>query len=110
MGADKYLKYIQTIRLDLLELFGNGYVIDHCIALLKKEREERIYRVYITDGLKAISETLQSIRGSGSALSVRWLDLVEKKDKELNMKIWGEDKEDKPVEVNDTDAAEEDEE
>ena len=38
------------------------------------------------------------------------LDLVEKKDKELNMKIWGEDKEDKPVDVNDTDITDEDEE
>lgn len=31
------------------------------------------------------------------------LDLVEKKDKELNMKIWGEDKEDNPISVNDCD-------
>ncbi|MBO4775788.1 MAG: hypothetical protein J5515_04155, partial [Lachnospiraceae bacterium] len=38
------------------------------------------------------------------------LDLVEKKDKELNMKIWGEDKEDKPIDVNDTDSTDDDEE
>ena len=39
------------------------------------------------------------------------LDLVEKKDKELNMKIWGEDKEDNPVEISDSESvAENDEE
>ena len=38
------------------------------------------------------------------------LDLVEKKDKELNMRIWGEDKEDKPIDVNDTDSTDDDEE
>ena len=38
------------------------------------------------------------------------LDLVEKKDKELNMRIWGEDKEDKPIDVNDTESGDEDEE
>lgn len=38
------------------------------------------------------------------------LDLVEKKDKELNMKIWGEDKEDNPVEINDSESAAENDE
>jgi hypothetical protein len=38
------------------------------------------------------------------------LDLVEKKDKELNMKIWGQDKEDNPIDVNDSDIDDETEE
>jgi len=38
------------------------------------------------------------------------LDLVEKKDKELNMKIWGQDKEDNPIDVNDSDVDDETEE
>ena len=38
------------------------------------------------------------------------LDLVEKKDKELNMKIWGEDVDIKPVDVTDSDSEDETEE
>ena len=83
MGADKYLRYIQTIRLDLLELFGNGYVIDHCIAVftneqeeIKKCEEEKQYRYYLTDCLKLIAENTAKYAG-GSYISNRYKDIVD---------------------------------
>lgn len=75
MGANEYLKLISTIRLDLLELLGSGYVIDHCLSeyLEKKkaEREEKdrwIFFGYISDAIKIISEnTAKSVNAGESA-------------------------------------------
>lgn len=37
---------------------------------LKQKRTERLYRIYVTDGLYALSNR-------GQRLSMRWLDIVE---------------------------------
>ena len=48
-----------------------------------KLREERLYRIYVTDSLKAISENTTHFLGMndiveyGSFISVRWIDLLE---------------------------------
>ena len=85
MGADEYLKFIQTIRLDLLELFGSGYVIDHCIAVFskeqeeaKKQEEEKRYRYYLTDCLKLITENTAKYAG-GSYLTISFRDIMDPK-------------------------------
>lgn len=64
-----------------MELFGKGYVIDHCISLFKEKQEEKLLKVYITDGLKTITETLQRVYG-GASLNVRWIDLIDPKEEE----------------------------
>ena len=46
-----------------MELFGKGYVIDHCIAYFKNRREERLYKAYITDVLRTIAETAGGMAG-----------------------------------------------
>lgn len=51
-------------------------MIEHCIALFKQKQEDKLLKVYITDGLKAITETLQSVY-NGSALTTRWIELVD---------------------------------
>ena len=56
MGADGYIRAISTIRLDLLEIFGRGYVVDHCVAFFKKEKDETLYRCYVADLLKVTAE------------------------------------------------------
>jgi len=45
---------IESIRLDLLDLFGSGYVIDHCVSAFLKSQREELYQYYITDALKVI--------------------------------------------------------
>lgn len=92
MGADEYFRLCESIRLDLLELYGSGYVIDHCIAAFHAIQEEKGYRMYVTDALKAIAENSARyiVRGVsepiefGATMRSRWADLgeepVKKKD------------------------------
>ena len=47
---------IKTIRLDLLELMGSGYVIEHCISALSELRREKTYQYYVADALKNIND------------------------------------------------------
>ena len=35
----------------MLELYGSGYVIEHCISAFRKSQEEKAYRIYVTDAL-----------------------------------------------------------
>ena len=91
---DSYIEEITKVAIDktaeLVQEFKNNIdIISANLELLIKDEE------------KASAE---------QAKAKAVLDLVEKKDKELNMKIWGEDKEDKPIDVNDTDSTEDDEE
>ena len=39
----------------MLEIFGRGYVIEHCISSFQKQNEVLTYRVYVTDLLRALS-------------------------------------------------------
>lgn len=82
MGADEYFECIKDINIFLLSNMGRSYVIDFCIAALKKKREELLYRVYITDCLKAIAENTAHYVGTtglvkaGMTMQSRYADLV----------------------------------
>lgn len=65
----------------MLELYGTGYVIDHCISRLYKEREIKYYQMYVTDALMCISRSLHKVYGGG-ALQDRYIDLIEPKPEE----------------------------
>lgn len=54
MGADEYFEGLKTINLDLLEIMGRRYVIEHCISAFRAKQEEKLYRVYVTDALCAL--------------------------------------------------------
>ena len=78
MGADAYFQAIKTIRLDLLELVGRSYVIEHCTAEINRSHHEKSYRIYVTDTLKAIAEnTAKIIKGGGAVMTKRWIDVIE---------------------------------
>lgn len=82
MGSDGYLELISDIRLDMLEVLGRGYVIDHCIVSFRKRHKELQYRSYITDALQIIAENTAHFAG-GRTITNRYIDIVtEKKDKE----------------------------
>lgn len=78
MGGDCYFELTEDIRLDLLELYGRGYVIDHCIASLRKRNKELGYRVYVTDTLKMIAENTAKQVG-GYSPSARYYDTLKPK-------------------------------
>lgn len=58
-------------------------MIEHCISSLKLNKEERQYRVYITDALMAIAENTSHVQGRegiieyGRVIKSRWIDLLE---------------------------------
>lgn len=54
MGADEYFEGLKTINLDLLEIMGRRYVIEHCISAFRAKQEEKMFRVYVTDALRAL--------------------------------------------------------
>jgi hypothetical protein len=82
MGADEYFECIRDINPITLSFMERSYVIDFCIAALKKKREELLYRVYITDCLKAIAENTAHYVGTtglvkaGMTMQSRYADLV----------------------------------
>lgn len=66
----------------MLELFGRGYVIEHCIAALKADNEEKAFKVYVTDALMAIADNTTHLVGAegvvdyGKKFEKRWADLI----------------------------------
>ena len=50
-------------------------------VLLKKQYQEKAYRVYVTDALKAITENTAKYAG-GSYIKARYLDLEDQKPEE----------------------------
>lgn len=56
--------------------------MDHCISTLKKEREERLFEVYVTDTLKNIG-TMVAALGQGQYEAPRFADIVEIKPVEV---------------------------
>jgi hypothetical protein len=57
-------------------------VIEHCIFTLKSLREEKLYRVYVTDALMAIADNTTHLVGTqgvvdyGKTIKERWIDIL----------------------------------
>ena len=57
-------------------------MIDFCMSAFLKKQEDKLYRVYVTDCLKAISENGTHLVGAngvvdyGSKMNARWYDLA----------------------------------
>lgn len=64
------------IDLELLELIGKGYIVDHCVSLFNNKAKERLYQTYITDTLKCLNDNLAKVIG-GSSIKARYYDLLE---------------------------------
>lgn len=64
----------------MLDLFGRGYVIDHCVSLLRKKREEEAYKAYITDVLRLIANVqYKRAGGTEEAVPTRFYDVIHPK-------------------------------
>lgn len=70
MGQSEWFDCCRSIRLDLLDLYGSYYVIEHVIAESNKKQEERLYRCYTSDMLKAIAESF------GVTVDSRFIDAI----------------------------------
>lgn len=66
-----------TLRLDLLPRFGKSYIIRHCIEEIRKQAEDKLFRVYITDGIKAIANNTAALHPKSIALESRYIEIIE---------------------------------
>ena len=66
----------------MVDLFGREYVIEHCISALKLLREEKSFKIYVTDALMAIADNTTHLVGSqgvvdyGKTINQRWIDVI----------------------------------
>ena len=56
-----------------MDLYGRGYVIEHCISSFYKYTEENAYRVYVTDVLRSLN---------GNQQLPRYCDIISTKKRE----------------------------
>lgn len=73
MGAAEYFKAVNTIRLDLLDLMGSGYVIEHCITAFSISQQRKLFYQYTTDAIKNINEILAKTY-SGAYMTRRYAE------------------------------------
>ena len=60
-------------------MFGKGYVFEHILFKLNEEKQDKLYKIYITDTLKALNDNLTTYIRGGSVINKRWIDLATKK-------------------------------
>ena len=61
------------MSLELLDLMGRGYLIDHALAELHDAAERTRLRAYVTDALMALTENTARPHG-GRRVTRRWVD------------------------------------
>lgn len=54
--------------MDLLDLFGRGYVIEHCITSFKNKTQMEMYRIYVTDSMQALANMYSKTHGGTSEI------------------------------------------
>ena len=59
-----------------MRLFGKGYAIQHCVSLFRKEQEEKAYKIYVTECLKAMTENTAKGCDEGMYLKVHFKDIA----------------------------------
>lgn len=75
MGADQYTECIETIRLDLLDLFGSDYVFEHCVTAIRQKMERKQARYYIADALHNIN-AIMAQRYGGNYMAQRLSEIM----------------------------------
>ena len=63
---------------------GSEYVIEHCVLAFVDSSAQRIYRIYVTDALMYMSESVAKSFG-GTYLQRRYADLIDGIDEEEEM-------------------------
>lgn len=65
----------------MLELFGKGYVIEHCISLFKEEQTAETYRIYVTELLSCIAQSM------GVTINAKYIDILHPKEEKSAQEI-----------------------
>lgn len=57
-----------------MEIYGKGYVIEHCISLFAEEQETEAYRIYTTEMLASIAQLM------GAQINIKYVDIIHPKE------------------------------
>lgn len=76
MGGDAFFDLTLGIRLDMLEVYGRGYVMDYCMASFRNQQKQEALTIYVTDALKTISENTAKLAG-GNYVKRRFAEYLE---------------------------------
>jgi hypothetical protein len=60
----------------LLDLFGSGYVVEHCISAFLEIQKEKAYKIYITDCLFSITNMYSVTHGGKEPVSKRFAEIL----------------------------------
>lgn len=71
---------MSEIDLNKAKFFGKGYVTDMCISLFLKKQEEMIFKKYIAECARIITENTAKM-GGGSYMSIKFHEIIEPKPK-----------------------------
>lgn len=62
-----------------MQMIGREYLTDFCIAEWISEQEEKMFKVYVTDGIKNVNDSVANYIG-GHVFKKRYYELISKKD------------------------------
>ena len=65
--------------MDVLDLLGRQYLMDYCVLRWTKDQEEKLFKIYVTDGLKNINEPIANFFG-GMVFKERYYDMTNRKE------------------------------
>ena len=71
-----YGEAVLAVSIQHLEIFGKGYVIEHCVAFFRRKQEEQAYREYVTDTLQAMAKSIANAYG-GDVPKYRYAEIIQ---------------------------------
>ena len=75
LGGFRYRSLISSIRLDLLEVLGDGYISQHVSQSYRDYIEQTSYKAYMSNMVKNIASMI-----SGQAIETKWTDILDEMD------------------------------
>lgn len=63
-------------------MLGKGYVIDCVLSAFSQKQKERVFKAYVTDCLRIMTENTAKMSG-GSFITARFDDVMHKEQKEF---------------------------
>ena len=81
MGAEEYTRCLQGIDLNLAELLGSEYIIEHVVLAFSEYQRKKARDIYLTDVCKNINDMLATVLG-GYSMTARFVDLTETREPE----------------------------
>ena len=60
----------------MLDLCGSSYVIEHCITAFSASQEDKLYRSYVAECLRIITENTSGLSKQGKYITIKYMDMI----------------------------------